>query len=387
MNTNPSQNRLYFKLRFGMAGNYLLASVLLAMTATHAAAGYIFTLVADTTGAFMDFGPAPAPSLNASGTVAFYATSDNGNVGIYKGNGAITTTIFATSQFPTSFSKPSINQAGTVAFFLAHGGNNASIVTGNGGSLVTVVDTTGEFTGLSIYAAINASGTVAFSASHNPPPGGIFTITGGMATRIGFGGNFTINDAGTVAGNRSSFPGEAIATGNGGPTTTIADSSGPLKVFGYQPAINNSGTVAFVAGVGDRYSGAYGIYSGNGGALTTIADLSGPFNYFDLFGTQPSINGAGIVAFAAGLDAGGYGIFTGDGVTTNEIIGTGDSLFGSTVTSASISTTAFNDNGQLAFYYQLANGTNGIALATPTPEPSASLLLASGALLALRRRR
>ena len=369
-----------------MTGIYLPLCALIAVTITPSHAGYSFTSVADTTGVFSYI--INVPSLNSAGVVAFRAFLNDGSMGVYAGNGTAVTTIAVTTLPFGGFGDPAINTAGTVAFTFNPGGNEKQkILVGNGGPLMTIVDGNGEFIHPSA-SSINTAGTVSFSASRNPPPGGIFTITsGGVATRIGGGGYSAINDSGTVAYNRSLFPGEAIVTGNGGSLTTITDSSGPLKVFGYQPAINNSGTVAFVAGVGDRDSEAYGIYSGNGGALTTIADLSGPFNYFDLYGTQPSINGAGIVAFAAGLDAGGFGIFTGDGVTTNEIIGTGDSLFGSTVTSASISTTAFNDSGQLVFYYQLADGTKGIALATPTPEPSISLLLVSGAMLALRRRR
>ena len=86
------------------------------------------------------------------------------------------------------------------------------------------------------------------------------------------------------------------------------------------------------------------------------------------------------------MDEEGYGLFTGDGVTTNEIIGTGDPLFGSLITGFGISPTALNDSGQLAFYYSLANGTSGIALATPTPEPASSLLLALALGLSLTRR-
>ena len=150
----------------------------------------------------------------------------------------------------------------------------------------------------------------------------------------------------------------------------------------------NAGKVAFVAGIGDIDSGGYGIYAGNGGMLTTIADLSGPFNYFsDFYFNQPSINDSGTVAFVAGLDAGGYGIFIGDGTFTREVIGTGDALFGSTVTGFSISPTSLNDLGQVAFAYGLANGTAGIAIATPVPEPTVSLLLGLSLGLSLARRK
>ena len=209
-----------------------------------------------------------------------------------------------------------------------------------------------------------------------------------MPTRIGYGLPSSINDAGTIAFSGGLDGRAIIATGNGGPITVIVDSAGSIKIFSAFPSINSAGTVAFVGGLGDFDSGAYGIYSGNGGLLTTIADLTGPFSAFALFGFT-SINAAGGVAFAAGLDAGGGGLFIGDGTYTSEVIGVGDTLFGSTVTSANISQTSLNDLGQLAFSYKLANGTNGtngIAIATPTPEPSPTLLLALTLGLSLARR-
>jgi hypothetical protein len=57
---------------------------------------------------------------------------------------------------------------------------------------------------------------------------------------------------------------------------------------------------------------------------------------------------------------------------SDKVIGTGDNLFESTVTSISFGNHGLNNLGQLAFYAQLANGTSGIFRADPvsdTPEP------------------
>lgn len=388
MNTELSIEQLYHKQRLGVVRINLLVAVLHALTAAHAVAGYLFTPFVDTTGEFLDFGATPPPSLNASGVIAFRATLDDGRRGVFSANGTTTTTIAVSARPFTTYGNPVINQAGTVAFHVDDR-PPASIMTGNGGPLVTIADTTGQFSNFAVNPSINAAGTVAFNAGLTAGGGGIFLSNGGVTTQTGIlhASSSAINDAGTLSLSGYFNGHYFIGTSSGGPTTVIADDTGPLKVFGSRPALSNTGTVAFVAGLVDQDTGAYGIYSGSGGALTTIADLSGPFSYFDLYFGQPSINGTGTVAFTAGLDAGGYGLFTGNGVTTNEIIGTGDALFGSTVTSVGISTTAFNDSGQLAFYYQLANGIDGIALATPTPEPSTTMLLVSSALLALRRRR
>jgi hypothetical protein len=58
------------------------------------------------------------------------------------------------------------------------------------------------------------------------------------------------------------------------------------------------------------------------------------------------------------------------------------------VTAVGFGTQGLNDAGQLAFYFALADGRSGIAVASPIPEPSSALLLAAvGGTLLLRRRR
>ena len=105
-----------------------------------------------------------------------------------------------------------------------------------------------------------------------------------------------------------------IFTGSGGPTTTIADTSGPFdSCYLDDPSLNNSGTVAFVAILD---TGEQGIFTGSGGPTTTIADNSGPF---DFLWCSPSLNDSGTVAFVAILDTGETGIFTGSGGPTTTI--------------------------------------------------------------------
>jgi hypothetical protein len=94
---------------------------------------------------------------------------------------------------------------------------------------------------------------------------------------------------------------------------------------------------------------------------------------------SPDINDAGLVAFRATLDAGGAGIFTGPDAVNDRVIGTGDALFGSTVTDVFFAR-GLNEDGSLAFAYTLANGRQGVALAV-VPEPVALTLLATAALL------
>ena len=382
-----------FRLR--LAGLVLTICAFVLGSVPTTKAEYNFTLIADSTGPlrtiFFD-----SETLNSTGTVAFQAYLDNGSRGIFAGNGGPLTTITVTSLPFASFSNPSINTARTVAFEMTpRSGFEPRIYAGNGGPLTTIADTAGQFRDFTggDSVLINTAGTVAFMGYLDSGPGGIFSGNGGATTTIlvnsaalGVGSGISMNDAGTFAFNSGS---RRIVTFNGGLVTTIVDNSGPLNFFGSVPSLNSAGTVAFVAGVGGEDGGTFGIYKGNGGPLTTIADLSGPFSYLGGFNSyQPSINASGMVAFGAALDAGGGGVFIGDGTTTSEVIQAGDALFGSIVTGAGVSPNSLNDSGQVAFTYTLANGTRGIAIATPVPEPGSASLLFGGllAVLGLRRR-
>jgi hypothetical protein len=109
-------------------------------------------------------------------------------------------------------------------------------------------------------------------------------------------------------------------------------------------------------------------------------------SFFD----SPTINADGTVFFMATLPGNINGIFYGSNPVTNRLIAVGDPLFGSTVTALNIGSFGLNDLGQLAFYYNLADGRNGLALATPVPEPTALMLggaALSGALALGRQRR
>ncbi len=176
------------------------------------------------------------------------------------------------------------------------------------------------------------------------------------------------------------FPG--VFTGSGGPLTTIADTSGPFSGFGNGfPALNDSGTVIFPAGLD---AGGVGIFTGSGGPTTTIVTSDGPFL---VFGAFPAINAGGQVAFLGLLDAGGSGIFTGPDPVNDRVIAIGDPLFGSTVTALEFYR-GLNDAGQITFFAQLADGRQVIVRADPgaseaIPEPAACVLLGMGSLGAL----
>ncbi|MBD1931223.1 MULTISPECIES: DUF7453 family protein [Cyanophyceae] len=384
------------------------------------AASFNFTKIADTNSSFSSFSNSNpndnffgSPALNNTGTVAFYAALDVGGEGIFTSNGTTTTTVVDTNTtygnpsgepLFNSFSSLSINDAKTVAFSTGLRRSNTPIIfKGEDETNFELVVVAG-FREAVFFPSINNAGNVAFLEEFT----GVFVQTsirisnGGSISTRSCGGVFCqpiapgvfesisipmLNDAGTVAfrggvyqSDNESDIATGIFTGNDNPfgsepiITTIADTSGIFRSFSL-PSINNSGNVAFIAGLD---TGSSGVFTGNGTTTTTIADSSGAFNSF--FGT-PSINDFGTVAFLAGLDVGGSGIFTGNNPLKDKVIVTGDTLFGSTVQELSFYREGLNNSGQVAFFASLANGTSGIFRADPivveppkdVPEPAGLL--------------
>ena len=349
----------------------LFLTVLLTWASAALAVEYTFTKIADnTSGRLAGHGLGNA-TINATGTVAFQASAPSSS-GIFIGNGGpITTIADEISLFISGLGVPVINDNGVVAFigFLGAGGD-VGIFTGSGGPITTIVDTTGPFS-FGQFPAINNSGTVAFTALHETLGPGVFTGSGGPITTIvdesgdftAIRGNPAINNLGTVAFFANRLGVQGVFATSGGDPITIADTSGPFVGFGGgKISINDDGTVAFG---GDLSFANQAIGFGNGGSPTILTDTLGPFLNFDLF---PSINSANTVMFEAFLDAGGSGIFTGPDPVGDKVIQTGDPLLGSTVAIIDFISGGLNDNGQIAFSAQLADGTKVIVRADPVVE-------------------
>ena len=227
------------------------------------------------------------------------------------------------------------------------------------------------FAGFDIYPSISDSGMVSFSATLDAQ---WFSRSDrfwwGISTSLSqpvplfssFDGGTAINATGRVAFfARYDAGGLGIFSGNGGPTTTIADSAGEFSDFGLQPVINAAGTVAFEAALD---IGGQGIFTGDGDVTTTIADSSGLYKSFINGGGGLGINNTGMVVFFARLDDNSQGIFAGPDPVADRVIGQGDALFGGTVSGIGF-LGGLNDDGEIAFRYTLIGGKMGIAVATP----------------------
>ena len=335
---------------------------------------YSFTKIADDSGPFEQL---LNPSINNHGLVSFYAVRDAGGNGVYVGDGGPVVPIAETgspselSGYPINgvWIHSDINDQGAVALMGFHNAppiNDTPQFVGKvyvktvAGSPIVIADIS---QGSADGPSINNSGMVAFWSSI-----GTYVGDGGPVSIVpGLNGRFpAINDNGVVA-DLISVPGTRVAAGTPQGTTDLYDTNGAFNDF-YQPvAINNSGTVAFVA---FRDNGVLGVFAGKGGVPVTITDES----ISPMGGHTPLINDSGVVTFLAGYN-GGTGIFTGPDPIQDRVAGIGDAMFGSTVSHIFIDPQRrpydLNNMGQIAFAYTLEDGRQGIAVATYVPEPPA----------------
>ena len=157
-------------------------------------------------------------------------------------------------------------------------------------------------------------------------------------------------------------------------STNIANSSGSFLFFN-DPSINNSGTVSFTGST----SSFTGIYTrAVGGSVTTYV---GPGDGFQS-AESGILNNNGELVFLGAAEQPDGGVF--DGPIPSDVA-IGQDLFGSPIDTLNWGTESINDEGQIAFWYDLANGNHGIAVATPVsvPEPRGVVTVALSAMLLL----
>lgn len=392
---------------------------------------YTFTRVADTatlapghtgTDTFSGFN---APTINASGQAAFVAGFADGGQGIFKGSGPASLTRIVDTTIASSLpgdlgsnsdffgdgsavASPVINSSGKVAFhaFFVENQGDAAIYRGDGSAAATKIIATGDSFGggainaLSTSVSMNDLDRIAFQAARTvedqshalSDPLTEIDVSGGKVP-----GGPAINNSGRMVyeafdpgvtppgdpNDETNTPTSIFTREAGGTRTTIATEgdtfdggSGTLRFStadSFSQAINEAGTVSFYSII-DGGSSTEGIFFNSGMGPELLAGTVGEFSNFR---NNTAINSSGTVAFVGFLDAGGHGLFTGPELT--RVIGTGDTLLGSTVTSVSSWRNAINDSGQIAFLAHTDSG-QGIYLATPVPEPSTFVIMGIGAL-------
>lgn len=298
------------------------------------------TTVADTSGDFdrLGFRSVASPlangfaSINGAGQATFAAHTRDGRSGYFAG-GVLVTIADGTPPIlrfeGDAFSSGSGSLTTVEAIVVINQRSRQAILIGDGGPLTRIADTSLTLASLDLDPRVNAAGVAAFHATRRDGSEGIFT-------------------------------------GNGGALTTIADTSGPFAAFSDAPAISDTGDVLFQATL--KASGnsplVQGLFLSRGGTITTVVDDTGAFISF---GFAPALNARGQVAFEGTTRSGLVGIFTGGNVKKDRVIAIGDELDGSTVRDLSTSAfrTSLNNNGQIAFTAQLEDGRTGVYRADP----------------------
>jgi len=278
--------------------------------------------------------------INAAGVVGYDASVASASVNdraIFTSNGVWTRTIFDAGQqgFAGRFmGSPSINAAGTVAFFATRPNFSQVLLTGDGGPLTTIADTNDQTFGGFGNAAINSSGEITFSASRADGSMGVFMATPANeddrpsatpATIIALTdaqnplfsdpfasfGDPVINEAGTVAD--VGFPGFGnleIFTGNGHSVTARTDPNSSFFTASEHPSLNDRGAVAFYA---NELGGGQGIFVELTGGTSPMAVIEAGDRLFGSTVTRLdlgrfALNDRGQLAFRYDLQDGRSGV-------------------------------------------------------------------------------
>ncbi len=328
----------------------------------------------------------PAPAINEEGAVAYIRESEVGLKGVYAKPRQGTEIRIADNTGPLQdFSGVRIDRSGRVCFRASRDAGGSGIYAGSGGSLEVIAETGPVYSALAEGPAMNQAGAIAFRA--------------------------------TLANGRS-----ALCLHAGGATSVIADSGGSFQTFTATPALSESGVIAFAALLDN---GTSGIYSSDGQTLKTLAQTSPTHvawtdpsisatgrilslafrddgilemvsfsgtarevvaetgDIFSSFG-RPLLNSSGEFIFTAYRNGVGSGLYAGPFPRPGTILQRREKLFSGRVYDVQISTQSFNEEGEVAFAYELDNGLTGIAVAAPIPRRP-SLFLTGNSRVALKR--
>jgi hypothetical protein len=300
--------------------------------------GFTFTKILEASGA-LRFG---AGALNDRGTVVVNASTPGVGDTILVADGR-TLSIVAETASINSFGRASITNQGDVIFragnkiLLSRKGRLSTLV-GGGTVQGPVVNRRGAVAYLTFLTFSPDHGVYAAVALDH---GETTVITTFLRPILVFG----INQRGQVLamtdpGRPSS---SLLLVGDGRTTRVVADASVDLHSgFFFEAVINDQGTVAFSAYLGDDKRSIF--LADPQGGITPFVTNEGLFDFFTLAGLTHS----GTPVFTASLDTGGRGVFVGPDPVADKVVATGDTLDGATVTSASV--VDVNASGQLLIW-------------------------------------
>ncbi len=258
--------------------------------------------------------------INASGVVGFRAILTTGRraAGIFTSDGLdFKTIVNSTDQGLSgpSMGAPSINASGTVAFQASRTGLASTIIfSGDGGPLTTVIDALNSNFKSFGAVAINRAGQIVFEGTQKDRTAGIFVITPKMDGKEKDGGTApgssslvdiidtnnldffdfgdpVINDAGVVADSGGGGLRVEIFSADAKGITARTDPASPIFADFEHPSINNRGAVAFST---FETNGGQGIFVELTGGASPVAVLqTGDL----LFGSRVTAVSVGRFAF------------------------------------------------------------------------------------------
>ena len=328
---------------------------------------FTFVKIADThDGVYRSFNRAPI--IDNQGRVIFRADISNGEQGIFVGDGGTLEQIAVTTGDFKKFPRhPTMSRNGKIAF-LSHL-DDGSAAYFQGPSLENDLLFSGaRFEELGDIA-INNVGTVVFKAKPSQATDWrrrIFLwganrpieVPQSAHSQLGLP---SINNNGIVAFSL----GDEVWTSDGRTSQMISKKDDPFFLYS-RPIINDAGAVVVQAVLTDQENGVEKrIVKLQSGKSETIASTHGPFKEFF---SHHSMNNEGVIVFSAQLDWDEEGIFLGPNLQRDTVIARGDRLFGEMIAKGggpTISNQSINDSGQVTFFAQLEDGTEGIYRADP----------------------
>ena len=387
-------------------GAIALSLAMSMLAATQALAGsFSITKITDTQSEFTSISNKGA-AINDNGTIAFIASPKVEQLGIYTSSDSKITEIINQSRLASLYgltlnpglifsfeSVENINNKGSVAFIAtqSNGGGavDKRIFSSQDGSLTTraKVSYNGRYGPVTLITDLNNQDELAYLNINRS-----FSSSGPYGTT-------------TLVLTKDNQPDVTIASASINPSSPANTPFSSIDAF----AFNNVGEVTFAATRSDRTAaiftqhddGPTSIVETNASALatndkgdlvlssgdairsfdhttSTLSTIADPTNSSLKAFSNLAINNNNNVAFTATLNSGEKGIFTGADPVADKVIATGDSLAGSTVTNLNFLRSGLNNNNQIAFSVQLADGTQGIFRAepvtqTPPPQPGPSV--------------
>lgn len=321
------------------------------------------------------------PTINALGQTAFYSelAGTNGgssdNAVILRGNasGSGLTLIAQKGDplpaggetFEPYSGVPALNEAGQVAFLAttSKDSNARAVLRGEGGSLTLMARTGTVVPGLGTISGFGYSGEVTICND-----GDVIlpvSVSGGADTLI--------------RADESGVPKVIVSIGN-----AVSDHPGTLRGIDRHVAVNGDGLVAFNGWITTPdFNVVSAIFRGTSAVAASGQKVPGEgVTFLAMDGEPVAINAAGQVAFRARLSDDKRGIFLSDpedGLRT--IAMTGQQFLGSSFDTLEFAGSSpvngvlgkdrngLNDNGEVAFRFELADGREGVAMWSVLPKP------------------